>query len=173
VRLTSQNCGLFGPIVHLQMIAMWIMVWWYLLGLTLTRLPERSGSHQYCLAVLSAEISLQRVGDWTKEWEFNLSVPVGLQEILIMPQNLTTWDLRLYFPSEEGVLWIFIALKNPFPWPGSKLRTLGPVASTLTTTSPRRLLGEGTHTYIHEDRQNGYLISLTFLGEGRLNMKVE
>jgi hypothetical protein len=47
---------------------------------------------------------------------------------------------------KEGVLWIFIALKNPSPWPGLNPQTLGPVAST-----PRRLcLGsrrrEGTDT---------------------------
>jgi hypothetical protein len=37
----------------------------------------------------------------------------------------------------EGVLWIFIALKNPSPWPGLNPRPLGPVASTLTTTPLR------------------------------------
>jgi hypothetical protein len=37
------------------------------------------------------------------------------------------------------VLWIFIALKYPYPWPGLNPRPLGPVASTLTTTPPRRL----------------------------------
>jgi hypothetical protein len=34
VGLTSQNCSLYRPIVHPWMIAMWIMVWWYRLGLT-------------------------------------------------------------------------------------------------------------------------------------------
>jgi hypothetical protein len=36
------------------------------------------------------------------------------------------------------VLRTFIALKNPSTWPGSNPRCLGPVASTLTTTPPRR-----------------------------------
>jgi hypothetical protein len=40
---------------------------------------------------------------------------------------------------KEGVLRIFIALKNPSPWPGSNPQPLGPVASTLTITPPRRL----------------------------------
>jgi hypothetical protein len=31
-----------------------------------------------------------------------------------------------------------IALKNPSPWPGLNPQSLGPVASTLTTTPPRR-----------------------------------
>jgi hypothetical protein len=39
----------------------------------------------------------------------------------------------------EGMLRIFIALKNTSPWPGSNPQPLGPVASTLTTTPPRRL----------------------------------
>jgi hypothetical protein len=41
---------------------------------------------------------------------------------------------------KEGVLRIFIALKNPSPWPHSNPRPLGPVASTLTTTPLRRLV---------------------------------
>jgi hypothetical protein len=39
---------------------------------------------------------------------------------------------------KSGVLRIFIALKNPSPWPGSNPQTLGPVTSTLTTTPPWR-----------------------------------
>jgi hypothetical protein len=38
----------------------------------------------------------------------------------------------------EGVLWIFITVKNPSPPPGLNPWPLGPVASTLTTTPPRR-----------------------------------
>jgi hypothetical protein len=40
---------------------------------------------------------------------------------------------------KERVLWIFIAHKNPSPWPGFNTRPLGQVASTLTTTPPLRL----------------------------------
>jgi hypothetical protein len=39
---------------------------------------------------------------------------------------------------KDGVLWIFIALKNPSPRPVLNPRPLDPVASTLTTTPPRR-----------------------------------
>jgi hypothetical protein len=38
------------------------------------------------------------------------------------------------------VLRIFIALKNASPWPGSNPKPLGPVASTLTSIPPRRLI---------------------------------
>jgi hypothetical protein len=41
---------------------------------------------------------------------------------------------------KECVLRIFIALKIPSSWPGSNPRTLGPLASTLTTTPPRQLM---------------------------------
>jgi hypothetical protein len=40
---------------------------------------------------------------------------------------------------KESVLRTFIALKNPSPRPGLNPYPLGPVASTLTTTPPRRL----------------------------------
>jgi hypothetical protein len=43
-----------------------------------------------------------------------------------MSQNLTTWDLPdLLSIREEGVLRIFIALKNPSPWPGFEPATFG------------------------------------------------
>jgi hypothetical protein len=34
MRLTSQNCGHYGPIVHPREILMWTMVWWYWLRLS-------------------------------------------------------------------------------------------------------------------------------------------
>jgi hypothetical protein len=37
---------------------------------------------------------------------------------------------------KEGLLGIFIAIKNPSPRPGLNPRTLGPMASTLTITPP-------------------------------------
>jgi hypothetical protein len=43
-----------------------------------------------------------------------------------MPLNLTTWDLPALLPiREEGVLRIFIALKNPSHWPGYDPATFG------------------------------------------------
>jgi hypothetical protein len=41
---------------------------------------------------------------------------------------------------KESVLQTSTTLKNPSPWPGSNLRPLGQVTSTLTTTPPTRLL---------------------------------
>jgi hypothetical protein len=72
-------------------------------------------------------------------------------------QNLvysSPWDFKRFFLTcrkilrhrtsgftshlKEDVLRIFIALKNLSPWPGSNPQHLSPVASTLTTTPPRR-----------------------------------
>jgi hypothetical protein len=53
---------------------------------------------------------------------------------------------------EEGVLRIFISLNNQSPWPGSNPQNLGQLASTLTTTPPRRLF-----THLHLDLLNHHL----------------
>jgi hypothetical protein len=49
-----------------------------------------------------------------------------------MPQNLTTWGWRLYFP---------YALRRAAdlhrPWPGLNQRNVGPIASMLTISPPR------------------------------------
>jgi hypothetical protein len=49
-----------------------------------------------------------------------------------------TWGRRFNASPKEGVLWIFITVKNPFPLPGLNRQTLNPVANTLTITPPRR-----------------------------------
>jgi hypothetical protein len=36
--------------------------------------------------------------------------------------------------------WVFITFKNPLPQPGLNLRTLDPMANTLTITPPRQLI---------------------------------
>jgi hypothetical protein len=66
---------------------------------------------------------------------------------------LSPWDFKISFTCrkilrhgtsgfssrlKEGVLRTFFALENPSPWPGSNPQSLGPVASTVTTTPPRR-----------------------------------
>jgi hypothetical protein len=127
--LTSQNCGLYGPIVHPRVIAMWTLAWWYRLGLTpnpttraLSQPPVLSGSP------VNGDISgvSTRIDEgnenlvYLSAWDFKRSLTCC--KIL---QNGTSG-----FTShpKEGVLRIFIALKNPSPWPGSSLRPLGPVA---------------------------------------------
>jgi hypothetical protein len=72
------------------------------------------------------QIHLGKIGGWTKEWKICLSVSEIAQEMFNIPQNLMTWDLRLYFPSPLKIRLL------------GRVRPLGPVASTLTTTPLRR-----------------------------------
>jgi hypothetical protein len=59
-----------------------------------------------------------------------------------MPQNRTTWDLPALLPiQEEGVLRIFIALKNPSPWQGFELATFA---------------SSGQHTKNYTTKATGY-----------------
>jgi hypothetical protein len=51
------------------------------------------------------------------------------------------------------VLRIFIAFKNPSPWPGWNPLPLGPVASTLTATPPRRLMAPVRRRYVPAPRR--------------------
>jgi hypothetical protein len=93
-----------------------------------------SGSHHYYPAVLP---SLERVGEWNENliypfpWDFKRSI--ACRKIVWRGTSGFTSHLK------EGALRIFIALKNPSSWPGSNSQPLGPVASTLTITPPRRL----------------------------------
>jgi hypothetical protein len=66
--------------------------------------------------------------------------PCGISRVIL--HAVKFYDMGpspLLLIREEGVLRIFIALKNLSSWPGSKRQPLGPVASTPTTTPPRRL----------------------------------
>jgi hypothetical protein len=67
------------------------------------------------------------------------SSPWDLKRVLL--QAVKSYDMgppALLPIRKESVLRIFIALKNPLPWPGSNPQSLDPVASTLTTTPPKR-----------------------------------
>jgi hypothetical protein len=55
--------------------------------------------HHSSMGTEPAEASSSKEGEWTKKWEL-LSVSEIPQRMFNMLQNLTTWDLRLYFPSE-------------------------------------------------------------------------
>jgi hypothetical protein len=119
---------------------MWTMVRWYRLELTpnsFTRVlwqpPVLSGGP------VSRDISgaSRRVGEenenlvYPSSWDFKRS----LTSHKILRHGTSGFTSR----PKGGMLQIFIALKSPSPWLGSNLRPMGPVASTLTTTPPRRL----------------------------------
>jgi hypothetical protein len=62
--------------------------------------------------------------------------PLGTSRVLL--HAVKSYDIgnpALLPIREEGVLRIFIALKNPSPWPGSNPQSLSPMASALTTIS--------------------------------------
>jgi hypothetical protein len=133
------NCGLYEPTVHPRVMAMWTMVWWYRLGIA----PIFSTRALWQPSVLSGgpvtrEISgASRTIDegnenfvYPSQWDFKRS--------LICRKILQHGTSGFTSHPKEGVLRIFIALKNPSPWPGSKPRPSGPLASTLTSTPPRR-----------------------------------
>jgi hypothetical protein len=98
-----------------------------------------SGSHQYCL------VSCHMRHHWS-EWEVGKG-----NENLVYP---SPWDFKSSFTCHK-ILWhgtpgfsshlkgrcttdFHHPYKNSSPWPGSNPQSLGPVASTLTTTPPRR-----------------------------------
>jgi hypothetical protein len=115
-------------------------IWWYQLGLTpdlstwaLWQPPELSGSPE------SRDISgVSRRMDKGNE---NLVYPFpwNFKRALTCRKILQHGTSCFTSHSKKGVVRIFIALKNLLPWPGSNQRPLGPVASTLTTTSRRQL----------------------------------
>jgi hypothetical protein len=53
--------------------------------------------------------------------------PCGTSRVILHTvKSYTTWDLPALLPiREEGVLRIFIALKNPSTWPGFEPATFG------------------------------------------------
>jgi hypothetical protein len=65
--------------------------------------------------------------------------PCGTSRVLL--HAIKSYDMGpSHFRSERKVCCGFLSsLKNPSLWPGSNPQSLGPVASTLTSTPPRRL----------------------------------
>jgi hypothetical protein len=142
VRLTSQNCGLYGPTVNPLVIAMWTMVWWYRPGLT----PNLSTRGLWQPPVLSGGPVSRHISGASRrmdEGNENLvySSPWDFKRPLTCRKILRHGTSGFTSHPKEDVLRIFIALNQtrPSPWPGLNPRPLGPVASTLITTPRRRL----------------------------------
>jgi hypothetical protein len=139
VRLTSLNCG--HQRAYWSSAGWYVSVepwwWWRRLGITpdsFNRAPWQS-CHQRCLEQVGGMDEGMRILRIQCLWYLNWSLTC--RKIL--------WHGTSGFTShpKEDVLRIFIALKNPSPRPGLNTRPLGPVASTLTTTPPRRLTLKG------------------------------
>jgi hypothetical protein len=64
------------------------------------------------------------MGEWEMREIFSIH-PCGTSRVLLHAVK-STWDLPALLPiREKGVLRIFIALKNPSPWPGFEPATFG------------------------------------------------
>jgi hypothetical protein len=131
VRLCLRTAATNGPIVH-PPSDMWV---WRTMVVVMMPAGDNSWLvHQSSLAILSGQTSgaSRRNGRRSENFAYQYL------KYLKGSFSLTTWDLRLYFPSEGRCAADFIALTNPSPRPGLNPRPLGPVASTPTTTPPRR-----------------------------------
>jgi hypothetical protein len=95
--------------------------------------------HQSSLAVLPAETSGASRRNGRSSENFSYQYLKYLKGSLICHKNLRHGTSNSTSHPKEGVLRIVIALKNPSSRPGLNPRPLGPVASTLITTAPRRL----------------------------------
>jgi hypothetical protein len=123
VRLASQNhgcqrayCSSAGRYVRVESHGDDDAGW----GKLLTRPQELSGNPT------SRDI-WERVGGIDEGVRFCLSVSEIRQRIFNMPWNLTTWISGFASHKKDGVLRIFIGLKNPSPRAGFKPATLGSI----------------------------------------------
>jgi hypothetical protein len=135
LRLCVRTVATNGPIVHLPGDR-----WAWSAMVMMMRAGNYSWLvHQSSLAVLPAETSgaCRRNGRSSENFHY--------QYLKYLKVSLTCRKILLHGTSgftshpKENVLRIFIALKNPSSRPGLNPRHLGPVASILTTTPPRRL----------------------------------
>jgi hypothetical protein len=115
--------------------------WWCQLGIT-PGLPTRAHWQSY------QQRHLKRVGGMAERMRI-----LCIRYHLYVNSSFTCHKILWHgtsgftFHPKEGVLWIFITLKNPSLQPGLNLRPLCAVASTLTTT-PLRWQSCVTSNYI-------------------------
>jgi hypothetical protein len=128
----SQNCIHHWSIVHTSGECEWR---------AMVMMPVGDNSwlvYQSSLVVLQAETSGASRRNGRKNEKFAYSVSLIRQLIFTCRKILRHGISGCISHPKEGVLRIFIALKNPSLRPGLNPRPLGPVASTPTTTPPRR-----------------------------------
>jgi hypothetical protein len=93
--------------------------------------------HYSSLVVLRAETSGESRRNGRRSENFAYQYLKYLRRSLTCRKILRHGTSGFTSHPKEGVLWIFIALKNPSPRPALNPRPLVLVASTLTTTPPR------------------------------------
>jgi hypothetical protein len=132
MRLPSQHCGLW-PVV---------------LSPDESECDQVSKRDRLGLTPNRTTRELWRSRRWTKEmkiWSFR---SFGTSRVIL--HAVKSYDMgpsRFTSHPSGRCAEDFYRLKNPSPWPDSKPQPLGPVASTLTTTPPRRLRRRGERRY--------------------------
>jgi hypothetical protein len=142
VRLCLRTSATNGPIVHPPPCPPGDMWAWR----AMVMMPTGDNSwlvYQSSQAVLPADISV--ASRMTGRRSENFACSVYETTSLICRKILRHGTSGFTSHPKEGVLRIFIAIKNPSPQSGLSLRPLGPVTSTLTATPPRRLIFEVTY----------------------------
>jgi hypothetical protein len=136
VRICLRTAATNGPIVHPPSDkSMWA---WRAMVMMMPAGDNSWLAHQSSLAILPAErAGTSRRNGWRSE-NFTYQYLKYLKGSLTCHKILRHGTSGFTSHPKEGVLLIFIAFKNPSPRPCLNPRPLGPVASTLTTTPPRR-----------------------------------
>jgi hypothetical protein len=91
------------------------------------------------LAILPAELLSGSKGGGNYEFGVRSIFVHCSKSFLLAVKFLRNGADSFTSPPIEGMMRIFIALKNPSPSPSLNQRTLGPMASTLTIIPPRLL----------------------------------
>jgi hypothetical protein len=125
------------PPIGLLFISQVIWEWratveWYWL---LIRSPEPSSSPT------NSHLIASRKNGWREWWIWPCKVFLFVLESDSFTYHKILWHGAPGFtsPLKVGMMWIFIALKNPSPQPDVNLQTLGLMASVLYITPPKWL----------------------------------
>jgi hypothetical protein len=134
VRLCLRTAATNGPIVH-PPGDLWA---WRAMVMMMPTGDNSWLVHQSTLAVLPTETSGASRRNGRRSENFSCQYLKYLNGSLTRHKILRHGTSGFTYHPKEGVLRIFIALTNSSPRPGLNPRPLGPVASTLGTTPPRR-----------------------------------
>jgi hypothetical protein len=132
VRLCLRTVAPNGPIDHPSGDI------WTWRAMVIMMMPAGDNSwlvHQSSLAALPAETSGASRRNGRRSENFAYQYLKYLEGSLTCRKILRHGTTGFTSHPKVGVLRIFIALKNPSPWPGLNPRPLSPVASTLTVTT--------------------------------------
>jgi hypothetical protein len=154
----SQNCGhqrayCSSPTCYVSMEAMVMM-------------PAGDTSwlvHQISKAVLPAETTGASRRNGRRSENFAYQYLKYLKGSLTCRNILQRGNSGFTSHPKKGELWIFIALKKPSPLPALNPRPLGPVASTLTTTSPEAIKSSWKYRQLKRRYQTGTVAAATSL----------